>query len=221
MWRAGSRGKVKGKETFDQERHPMPACGWMESCFNLMQGMPERILPMREVNHHIPLVDENTKYNYHPSKCLDSMRKLLTEKIEQYCRAGWWWPAEAEQAVPMLVVPKKSGNMRTVMNAKKCNDIMIKDVTPFPDQDLMRLDVAQAPYHSKIDLSGTYKQVPIEPEEVWKMVFTTIYGIWEPGDAAGQLQCAINLQKDDELYIPRIYWNLHPHLLGWHICVQQ
>jgi hypothetical protein len=37
----------------------------------------------------------------------------------------------------MLIVPKKSSDMRTVVNAKKHNDNMIKDMNPFPDQGSM------------------------------------------------------------------------------------
>jgi hypothetical protein len=62
----------------------------MESCKDIMQDVLEKLLLMRAVNYCIPLVDEKVRYNYHPPKCPDLMRKLLTEKIEQYCRAGWW-----------------------------------------------------------------------------------------------------------------------------------
>jgi hypothetical protein len=59
----------------------------------------------------------------------------------------------------MLVVPKKMGTIHTVINTVKCNTNMVKDVTLFPDQDLIQLDVAQAKYRSKIDLSDAYEQV--------------------------------------------------------------
>jgi hypothetical protein len=59
----------------------------------------------------------------------------------------------------MLVIPKKNGMLHMVINALKWNVNTIKDITPFPDQDLIRLDVAQAKYRSKIDLSDMYKQV--------------------------------------------------------------
>ena len=55
---------------------------------------------------------------------------------------------------------------------------MVKDVTPFPDQDQIRMDVARAKYRSKIDLSNAYEQVRIEPEDVWKTAFATIYGTY-------------------------------------------
>jgi hypothetical protein len=77
-----------------------------------------------------------------------------------------------EQAALMLVVPKKMGTIRTVINA-------VKDVMPFPDQDLIQLDVSQAKYHSKIDLSDAYEQVRVEPEDVWKTAFAMVQGVYE------------------------------------------
>jgi hypothetical protein len=56
------------------------------------------------------------------------MRKPLVEKIVRYCRAGWWCPAQAEQAAPMLVVPKKNRDIWTVVNAKKRNNDTVKNV---------------------------------------------------------------------------------------------
>ncbi|KAF8239476.1 hypothetical protein L208DRAFT_1237013 [Tricholoma matsutake] len=115
---------------------------WKQSCQDILNGVPDKLPPLRDINHHIPLVDEKKKYNFYLPKCPDSMRKPLAEKIARYCKAGWWCPARAEQAAPMLVVPKKTGKLRTVINAVKCNANTVKDVTLFPDQDLIHLDVA-------------------------------------------------------------------------------
>ncbi|KAF8240538.1 hypothetical protein L208DRAFT_1232345 [Tricholoma matsutake] len=132
---------------------------WKQSCQDILNGVPDKLPPLRDINHHIPLVHEKKKYNYYHPKCPDLMRKPLTEKIARYCKAGWWCPACMEQAAPMLVAPKKTGKLRTVINTVKCNAKTVKDVIPFPDQDLICLDVAQAKYHSKIDLSDAYEQV--------------------------------------------------------------
>ncbi|KAF8218679.1 hypothetical protein L208DRAFT_1208591, partial [Tricholoma matsutake] len=79
---------------------------WKQSCQDVLNGVPDKLPPLREINHQIPLVDEKKKYNYYLPKCPDSMRKPLAEKISKYCKAGWWRPARVEQAAPMLVVPK-------------------------------------------------------------------------------------------------------------------
>ncbi|KAF8232418.1 hypothetical protein L208DRAFT_1036650, partial [Tricholoma matsutake] len=137
---------AKAQGPLDKKDIPQLWEEWLEICKDILKGVPKQPPPMREINHQIPLVDEKKRYNYHLPKCPDSMRQPLTDKIERYCQAGWWRPAHMEQAALMLVVPKKNGDIRTVVNVKKRNDNTVKNVMPFPDQDLIRLDVAQAKY---------------------------------------------------------------------------
>jgi Reverse transcriptase (RNA-dependent DNA polymerase) len=83
------------------------------------------------------------------------------------------------QAAPLLCIPKKTGKIRTVVDCRQRNDNTIKDVTPFPDQDQIRMDVVRARYCSKIDLSNAYEQVCIEPEDVPKTAFTMVFGTYK------------------------------------------
>ena len=50
-----------------------------------------------------------------------------------------------------------------------------KDVTPFPDQDVICHDIAQAKFRSKLDMTEAYEQTHIRPEDVCKMRFSTIF----------------------------------------------
>ena len=77
------------------------------------------------------------------------------------------------QAAPLLCVPKKSGKPRTVVDTHKWNDNTFKDVTPFPNQDQIRMDVARAKYRTKNDMLDVYKQIRVEPADVWKTVFAS------------------------------------------------
>lgn len=149
---------------------------WFEKCKDFLQGVPEELPPIRSVNHHIPLIDPDKRYNYYLPRCPDALKTQLMEKITRYTRAGWWEPVQTDQAAPMLCMPKKNGKLRTAIDGRKRNDNTVKDVTPFPDQDEIRLDVARARYRSKIDLSDAYEQIRIAPEDVHKTAFATIYG---------------------------------------------
>ncbi|KAF8238717.1 hypothetical protein L208DRAFT_1221567, partial [Tricholoma matsutake] len=109
---------IEGPNTFKQAHrhamHPQPPKDdtsarseeWKHSCQDILNGVPDKLPPLRDINHHIPLVDEKKQYNYYLPKCPDLMRKPLTKKIAKYCKAGWWRPARMEQATLMLVVPK-------------------------------------------------------------------------------------------------------------------
>jgi hypothetical protein len=85
---------------------------------------------------------------------------------------------------------KRKQEKYAVVDCRQRNDNTIKDVTPFPDQDQIRMDVAQAKYHSKIDLSNAYKQIRVEPDDVHKTAFATVFGthksnVMQQGDCNG------------------------------------
>ena len=143
-----------------------------------MNRVPEELPPMHGVNHHIPLINDNKRYHYHLPRCPDSMKVQLMEKITCYTRAGWWESVQTDQAAPMLCIQKKSGLLCTAIDACKQNDNTGKDVTPFLDQDQIRLDVARAKIWSKIDFSDMYEQIRTVPKDVHKSAFAMIYGTY-------------------------------------------
>lgn len=149
---------------------------WFKRVEDLVGPIPLELPPMREINHRIPLIDEHKRYNYHHPRCPDAVRGELKEKMDRYIQAGWWEMRPANQAAPLLCVLKKNGKLRTVIDARQRNDNTHKDVTPFPDQENIRQDVARARYRSKIDMSDAYEQIRVEVADVWKTAFSTIFG---------------------------------------------
>ena len=81
-----------------------------------------------------------------------------------------------KQATPMLCIPKKNGTLHTVFALRQQNDNTWKDVTPFPEQDAIRHDIARAQFRSKLDMTEAYEQTCIKPEDVRKTTFSTIFG---------------------------------------------
>ena len=51
-------------------------------------------------------------------------------------------------------------------------------MTPLPDQEVIREDVAHAKFRSKVDLSDAYEQVHIRAEDVDKTAFAMISGTY-------------------------------------------
>jgi hypothetical protein len=173
---------------------------WMKSCEDIKGGAPEQLPLLREVNHRIPLIDGVKRYKYHSPRCPDSLKPELKEKIAHYTRPGWWEPAQVEQAAPMLCIHKKNMKLRTVVDGCQHNENMIKDATPLPDQDVIRLDVDRAKIHSKTDLSDAYEQIRIMPEDVHKTALATIFrtfvsNVMQQGDcnAPSMFQHSMNI----------------------------
>ena len=150
----------------------------LEEFDDLLQPVPPELPPFREVNHSIPIIEQGKRYNYHLPRCPEVLKPELIEKIERYTKAGWWVPCRTDQAAPLLCVYKKDGRLRTVVDLRLRNDNTVKDVTPFPDQDNIRDDVARAKYRTKLDMSDAYEQTRIEDDDVAKTAFATIYGTY-------------------------------------------
>jgi len=75
----------------------------------------------------------------------------------------------------MLCILKKNGKLRMVFDLHQQNDNTEKDVSPFPDQDVIQHDIARAAYRSKLDMSEAYEQIRVRPEDVPKTAFATIF----------------------------------------------
>ena len=89
---------------------------WKRSCKDIMNGALDRLPPLQEVNHKIPLIDGNKRYKYHTLRCPDSLKNKLGEKIACYMHTKWWEPTQMEQAAPMLCIKKKNNTLRMVVD---------------------------------------------------------------------------------------------------------
>ena len=178
IWEAEKRvvDQLTAMSEFTEKDIPKLREQWIQSCQDIMNGAPSQLPPLREINHRIPIIDPEMVYHYHLPRCPESVKQALATKIDKYEKAGWWKRAVVTQAAPMLCVPKKNGQLRTVVDSRKRNENTLRDVTPFPDQDEIRADVARAKYRSKIDLSDAYEQIRVEPDDVHKTAFATVFG---------------------------------------------
>ena len=87
-----------------------------EKYSGLLGPLPLKLPSFCEVSHKIPLIDESKQLKHRLPKCPEAFRSELAQKIEQYTTTGWWVPAAAKQATPMLCIPKKNGTLRTMFN---------------------------------------------------------------------------------------------------------
>src|SRR6266481_5383679 len=118
---------------------------WMNKIIDLVSGIPLRIPPLRMINHEIKLIDPDKQINYRLPKCPNALKEELADKISRYTSTGWWVPSTVQQAVLMLCILKKSSRLRTVFDLRLQNKNMVKDVSPFPDQDTMQQGDCNAP----------------------------------------------------------------------------
>ena len=74
---------------------------WDNNITDLVSGIPLKLLPIREVNHKIYLIDPKKHIHYRLPKCPEHFHKELSQKIERYTTAQWWITTVAHQAVDL------------------------------------------------------------------------------------------------------------------------
>jgi hypothetical protein len=149
----------------------------LEEYDDLLQPTPLTLPPPREILHEINLVDPKAKYHYHLPCCPEALCPALSEKIERYTKAGWWFEGTSSQAAPMMCICKPDERLCAVVDCWARNTNTVKDVTPFPDQDSIRTDLAHAKYRTKLDLADTYEQIRICENHVAHTVRHSVWGL--------------------------------------------
>jgi len=62
------KDRVNQMGSLTEKDIPRLCKNWKRSCKDIMNGAPDRLLPLWEVNHQIPLIDGNKRYKYHALK---------------------------------------------------------------------------------------------------------------------------------------------------------
>ena len=160
--------------------------------------MPEdpTLLPLHLINHEIPLKNPNLRIVHRPAKCPEPLREEFREKFDCYVKAGWWVHMTLPSTAPLLIMFKKSRAIRMVIDTRQRHENTILDVTPLPDQEAVRNDVACANFHMKIDLSDAFEQICVQPEHEAHTVFATIYGnMYSRTMQQGDKNCPVTFQR--------------------------
>ena len=79
----------------------------------------------------------------------------------------------------MLLVEKKDGSLRMVVDYRGLNEVTIKNKYPLPMINDLFDQLQGAKVFSKIDLRSGYHQLKIREQNIPKTAFTTRYGLYE------------------------------------------
>ena len=72
---------IQATKPLTEEDIPRLREQWFQKYSDMLGGAPLELLPLREVNHSIPLIDEGKRYMYHLPRCPDSLWQQLSDKI--------------------------------------------------------------------------------------------------------------------------------------------
>ena len=79
----------------------------------------------------------------------------------------------------MLLVEKKDGSLRMVVDYRALNEVTIKNMYPLPMINDLFDQLQGAKVFPKINLQSGYHQLKIREQVIPKTAFTTRYGLYE------------------------------------------
>ena len=130
------------------------------------------------VRHTIPLTSDvpiKQPYRRIPPAALEEVR----DHIQNLLRQGIIQPSASSFASPIVVIRKKSGELRLCVDYRRLNDITRKDSFPLPRIDETLDAIGGAKFFTSLDLASGYHQVAMDPDCQHKTAFTCPWGLYE------------------------------------------
>ena len=130
------------------------------------------------VQHEIPLTDTHPvrqRYRRLPPSQYEQVRQHIQELLAN----GVIRPSASPYASPIVLVQKKSGELRMCVDYRQLNARTLKDAYPLPRIEESLDALGGARFFSTLDLASGYNQVPVAESDRPKTAFCTPFGLYE------------------------------------------
>ena len=130
------------------------------------------------VQHEIPLVDDapvRQRYRRLPP----SQYEQVKQHIQELLASGVIRASSSPYASPIVIVQKKSGELRMCVDYRQLNARTRRDAYPLPRIEESLDALGGAKYFSTLDLASGYNQVPVVEGDRHKTAFCTPFGLFE------------------------------------------
>jgi len=130
------------------------------------------------VEHRIQLVDDNP-IRCKPYPVPHALKSEVIEEVREMERLGIIEKSDSPYTSPLLMVKKKDGRNRPVIDFRRLNKITVFDAEPMPNVDDIYARLSTARYFSKLDFCKGYWQIPTAIEDRPKTAFCTPIGLYQ------------------------------------------
>jgi hypothetical protein len=128
---------------------------------------------------HRIITEEVPPITHRPYRLSPLESEHLKKELDKYRKLGIIRPSHSPWAAPVILVKKKNGDYRLVIDYRKLNAITKRD-----NYALLRIDdlldaIGSAKHLSALDMKAGFHQVPMDPKSIPFTAFTAKYGMWE------------------------------------------
>ena len=109
---------------------------------------------------------------YTPRNVPIPLRQKVKEELESISKVS----KPTQWCAGMVIVPKKSGDVRICVDLTALNDSVLREVHPIPKVDETLAQLAGAKLFSKLDANSGFWQIPLAPESRDLTTFVTPFG---------------------------------------------
>ena len=174
----------KSKVKFDFGNSPVPS-EWKERITEKLNSMPEVFAQhdldfgrTDKIKHHINLSDE-TPFKHRARPIHPQDIEAVRNHIQQLLDAEVIRESESPFSSPIVVVRKKSGDVRLCIDYRKLNLQTVKDSYALPNLEESFSALTGSKWFSVLDLKSGFYQIEMEEKDKHKTAFVCPLGFFE------------------------------------------
>ncbi len=122
---------------------------------------------------HIPLIDETALVQLRARPLSNTMRVKVGDEVDRLEQEGIVEDSQGPYSSPIVVVKKKTGDIRLCVDYTLLNRLTIPDLFPLPDLRTFLTRAAGCIHFAALDLAMGYHQQLVHPADVPKTAFVT------------------------------------------------
>ena len=103
----------------------------------------------------------------------------LQKKIDIFLEKELITPCHSQYSAPAMLVPKKNGKLRLVIDYRQLNEQTIKSTRSIPSIEEILDTLEGSAYFTPIDMSAGFYQVPMEKSSQDYTAFSTPFGFFK------------------------------------------
>ncbi|RXN07448.1 Retrovirus-related Pol polyprotein from transposon 297 [Labeo rohita] len=131
-----------------------------------------------KVKHKINLMDE-TPFKHRPRPIHPEDMEAVKKHLQELLDAGVIRESMSPYSSPIVVVKKKSGDIRLCIDYRKLNQRTIKDAYALPKLEDTFMALVGSKWFSVLDLKSGFYQIEVEEKDKAKTAFVCPVGFYE------------------------------------------